>query len=63
MLQDCHDSFIAPSSSKLDFVFDAMSGEIMALAQNVGCCLDSLDVIPAMQDGGYSNGAAAAIFL
>lgn len=24
------------------------------------CCYDNLDVIQAMQEGGYSNGAAAA---
>jgi hypothetical protein len=59
-------------SSKLDFIFDALSMEIMALkhglevAQNVGCnrilcCSDSLDGIQAMQDGGYSNRAATIL--
>jgi nitrate/TMAO reductase-like tetraheme cytochrome c subunit len=38
----------------------------LELAQNVGCnrilcCSDSLDVIQAMQDGGYSNGAATIL--
>jgi hypothetical protein len=38
----------------------------LELAQNVGCnrilcCSDSLDVIQAMQDGGYSNGAATIV--
>ena len=73
VLRDCHGSFIAASSNKLDFVLDAMSAEIAALKQglqlalSVGCnriicCSDNMDVVQAMQQGGYSNGAAAAIF-
>jgi ribonuclease HI len=71
VLRDSKGSFIAASSCKLEYVFDVLSAETLALkngimlAQSVGCnrlicCSDNLFVIEAMK-GGFSSGAAAAI--
>jgi ribonuclease HI len=73
VIRDSHGSFISARNSKIDHVNDILSAEALALkqglilAQTVGCdraicCSNSMDVIQAMEDGGYSNGSAAAIF-
>ena len=67
-----HGTFLAASNSILEFVHDVMTAEVYALkqglllAQSLGCtrvicCSDNLDVVQAMQEGGYSQGISAAI--
>jgi ribonuclease HI len=67
IIRDCKGTFVAASNSKIDFIHDVMSAEIHALkggltlAQSMGCnrviCYDNMDVIQAMTEGGFSNGA------
>lgn len=72
VIRESKGNFVAASNSRIEFVHDSMSAEIHALkqglilAQSLGCnkvvcCSDNMDVIQAMNNGGYSSGIAAAI--
>jgi ribonuclease HI len=69
IIRDSHGSFVVACSTKLKYVHNAFSAEIHALkqglllAKSIGCnrlicCSGNLDVIQAMQEGGYSSSVA-----
>jgi ribonuclease HI len=73
IIRDSHGSFIAGCNRSLPHIADAPTAEAMALrdglllAGQIGCNKlivesDCMEVVQTMQEGGFSRGAAAAIF-
>jgi ribonuclease HI len=73
IIRDNHGMFISGCNRTLPYIADAPTAEAMALrdglllAGQIGCNKlmvesDCLEVIQTMQDGGFSSGAAAAIY-